>query len=91
MEPGKLDFFGTGKSWLNYRNPGIQISLITGWGDDSTMPPFDRKENRQKNKTQTGLETRKSPRKKEMKYRSLQSNFTIKLNIYIFNEITVCG
>ena len=55
MEPGKLDFFGTGKPWLNYGNPGIQIILITGWGDDSTMPPFDSKENRQKNKTRTGL------------------------------------
>ena len=93
MESGKSDFFGTGKFWLNYRNSGIQIIVITGWADASTMSPYDSKENRQKNKTQTGLERPKITEKEGNKVQvaSIQSNFTIKLNIFLFNQITVCG
>ena len=80
MEPRKLGFFGTGKFWLNYRNPGIQIILITGCADDSTIVPFDSKENRQKNKTQTGLERQKITKKEgnEVQVTSIKLHYQVK-------------
>ena len=53
------------------------------------MSPYDSKENRQKNKTQTGLERPKITEKEgnEVQVASIE----LKLNIFIFNQITVCG
>ena len=80
MESGKSDFFETGKFWLNYRNSGIQIIVITGCADASTMLPFDSKENRQKNKTQTGLERPKITEKEgnEVQVASIELHYQVK-------------
>ena len=80
MESGKSDFFETGKFWLNYRNSGIQIIVITGCADASTMLPFDSKENRQKNKTQTGLERPKITEKEgnEVQVASMELHYQVK-------------
>ena len=80
MEPRKLVFFGTGKLWLNYRNTEIQIIVITGWADASTMSPYDSKENLQKNKTQTGLERRKITEKEgnEVQVASIELHYQVK-------------
>ena len=80
IEPRKLGFFGIVKFWLNYRNPGIQIIVITGCADASTKLPFDSKENKNKNKTQTGLERPKITEKEgnEVQVASIELHYQVK-------------
>lgn len=93
MEPGKLDFFGTGIFWLDYRNPGIQIVFLTRCADDSTIPPFDNKENHNKNKTQAGFVRQKITKKEgnEVQVALVDHLYQVKLMFFIFNQIIVCG